>query len=232
MNTPDHRQVRRWQINWQAKIKLEGQEGFTNCAIYDISFKGIKVCLPYKLQTDTFLKLSVCVSEECVLAEVEAWVAWHKTIEGRNVYGLYFNKIKDVEKEKIYRFLRRNFLGEVNKQWWQGPQEKGGETMEDQRIFERFEARFPLRFLNLSDNKEGQGRTQDISAKGVGIVTHEELKPNTPLELWLQIPDRGEPLYMRGEVVWSISQGIDEYRTGINLEKAELMGLSRVLRVE
>lgn len=103
--------------------------------------------------------------------------------------------------------------------------------MEDNRIFERFQARFPLRFLNLSDNREGQARTQDISAKGVGIVTKDKLMPNTPLEMWLDIPDRGEPLYMRGEVVWSKSQGQDEYRTGINLEKAELMGLSRALRI-
>lgn len=230
MNIPEHRQIRRWQINWQASIKLEGAECFTNCSIYDISLKGLKVCLPHKLQTDTFVKLSVCVSEECILKDIEAWVVWHKTIEGRNVYGLYFTKIADADKEKIYQFLRRNFSGQINKQWWGGI-EKGGETMEDNRIFERFKARFPLRFLNLSDNREGQGSTQDISAKGVGIVTKEQLRPNTPLEMWLEIPDRGEPLYMRGEVVWSISQGLDEYRTGINLEKADLMGLSRALRI-
>lgn len=101
--------------------------------------------------------------------------------------------------------------------------------MEDRRIFERFPARFPLRFIDLKDNKEGIAQVRDVSAKGVGMITNEQLEPHTPLELWLQIPDRGEPLYTRGEVVWSNLKGI-HYHTGINLERADMMGLSRALR--
>jgi len=102
---------------------------------------------------------------------------------------------------------------------------------EDNRIFERFSARFPLRFIDLRDNREGIAEVRDVSAKGVGMVTEEQLLPNTALEMWLQIPDKGEPLYARGQVVWSKPQGINAYRTGINLERADMMGLSRVLRV-
>jgi hypothetical protein len=100
---------------------------------------------------------------------------------------------------------------------------------EDHRIFERFSARFPLRFLDLKENREGIAQVRDVSAKGVGMITNEELQPHTPVEMWLQIPDHGEPLYTRGEVVWSKVRGT-HYHAGVNLERADMMGLSRVLR--
>lgn len=101
----------------------------------------------------------------------------------------------------------------------------------DHRIFARFAARFPLRLLDLNANKECDAMVQDVSAKGLGLVASEALAPLTPLEMWLNIPDKGEPLYARGEVVWSKRLDADQYRIGVNLERADLMGLSRVLRV-
>lgn len=102
--------------------------------------------------------------------------------------------------------------------------------MEDRRIFERFETRFPLRFIDLKDNKEGSAQSEDVSAKGIGFLVRDELKLRTPLELWLQIPDKGEPLYTRGYVAWSKMVTPNEYRIGVNLERADLMGMSRALR--
>ena len=104
------------------------------------------------------------------------------------------------------------------------------EGSQDRRVFERFLASIPVRFLNPRTNQEGFCKTQDISAKGLGLETKELLAVNSDLELWLEIPDKGEPLYTRGAVAWSKSSGVNEYRAGINLEKADLMGLSRVLR--
>lgn len=101
----------------------------------------------------------------------------------------------------------------------------------DQRVFARFAARVPVRFLNLDAHSEGGAETLDVSAKGLGLVTTERLQPHTSLEMWLHIPDQGQPLYTRGEVVWSQMIEPDRYRTGISLNKADLMGLSRVLRI-
>ncbi len=105
------------------------------------------------------------------------------------------------------------------------------QSFEDQRIFARFSARLPLRFLDTDSNMEGGAETYDVSAKGLGLVINEQLKPHTSLEMWLHIPDKGEPLYTRGEVVWSRMVESNKYQIGVNLEKADLMGLSRVLRV-
>ena len=104
------------------------------------------------------------------------------------------------------------------------------DKMEDRRIFERIGTKLPLRFLNPTNGREGTADTVDISANGLGLVTNESLSVMTPLEMWLGIPDQHEPLYTRGEVVWSEPLlGTGEYHVGVRLEKAELMGLARVL---
>jgi hypothetical protein len=240
MNIPEHRQTIRWRANWQAKIKLEAAEfdtakDFTNCLIYDITLRGLRVCLPQEIEVDAYVRFSLVLSEDCRLDNLEAWVVWHKVVDGNNFYGLYFTKISDPCKEKLYQFTRENFCEQINKQWWKDidkdiNQQKGGEDMEDRRIFERLKKCFPLSFLNLDTGFEGQAQTQDLSAKGIGLVASQQFEPKTPLEMWLKIPDKGEPLYLRGEVVWSKSQGVNEYRSGINLERADLMGISRIFR--
>lgn len=102
--------------------------------------------------------------------------------------------------------------------------------MEDRRVFGRIAARFPLRFLDPRSGREGEAQIVDFSANGVGFVTGENILVKTPLELWLSIPDNHEPLYTRGEVVWSESLAdANQYRVGVQLEKAQLMGLARAL---
>lgn len=103
--------------------------------------------------------------------------------------------------------------------------------MEDKRIFQRFSMRFPVSFLDVTTGREGVAQTSDISAKGIGITAQTHLAPRTPVELWLRIPDQGDPLYTRGYVVWSNLMEQDTYHIGVNLERADLMGLSRVLRL-
>ena len=102
--------------------------------------------------------------------------------------------------------------------------------MEDRRVFERINTRLPVRFLDPSSGREGNADTTDISANGLGLIINESLPVTTPLEMWLGIPDHHEPLYTRGEVVWSDNlPATGEHRVGVRLEKAELMGLARVL---
>ncbi|MDD5771147.1 MAG: PilZ domain-containing protein [Candidatus Omnitrophica bacterium] len=101
--------------------------------------------------------------------------------------------------------------------------------MTDHRIFERFRKEFPARFIGL-DGREGVAQTFDVSAKGLGLSTRQELKPRSALEIWLDVPNSTEPLYTRGQVVWARSGEKEGYRIGIELEKAELMGISRLLR--
>ncbi len=101
----------------------------------------------------------------------------------------------------------------------------------DRRTFERIPVSIPLTLINLdSDKVVEQARTCDISAKGVGILSRKYLSSGDRLELWLKMPDRREPFYTRGSVVWTRLQPTGEYRTGVSLERAEFMGMSRIFR--
>ena len=100
----------------------------------------------------------------------------------------------------------------------------------DRRLFARIPARVPIRLLDAGQEGECKAQTVDISANGIGLVADEQFEPQTSLEMWLDLPETKSPFYTRGEVVWSrrISD-TPEYRTGIRLEKAELVGLAPIL---
>jgi c-di-GMP-binding flagellar brake protein YcgR len=220
----------RWQMEREAKVKLAGALAYADCVIHDLSFMGVKITLAIKLPTDTFLKMKIQLSETFII-DVEAWSVWHKSVNGHNCYGLYFSRIKELDKEKIYQFLRLHYPEQLIAQWWQEPKkEKGGENMEDRRVFARFNITTPVRFMSAQAGIDGTGETSDVSAKGVGMLTDKNLEPRTPVELWLSAPDQGEPIYTRGEVVWSREVIPGQYRVGVNLDKADLMGMSRMLR--
>ena len=100
----------------------------------------------------------------------------------------------------------------------------------DRRIFARISAALPIRFLTSGSDNECQGQTIDVSANGIGILSKERLSPRTLLEMWLQLPDNRGPFYTRGEVIWSRSSAdAVECRSGVRLDRAELMGLAPVL---
>lgn len=98
-------------------------------------------------------------------------------------------------------------------------------------MFERFSVEFPLEYSNFSLIKKGLAQTVDISANGIGLVTNRDLPKDILLDIWLNVPDNGEPLYTRGEVVWSSTLEDNKYRVGVKLEKPNFMGLARVLRL-
>ncbi|MFA5411560.1 MAG: PilZ domain-containing protein [Candidatus Omnitrophota bacterium] len=223
----DRRRITRWQVECKAGIKLGDEDTFCECNLLDISLKGVKVALERKLEKDMVLKLTLALSDELII-KAEAWLAWQRMVDGYNLCGLYFYRITDVNKEKIYRFLRQDFPEKVDK-YWKG----GGETMEkfeDRRTFERFPIKVALRYLDLKANQEAQAHTYDISAKGIGLETSQELTKETTLEIWLQASEKSEPLYMRGAVAWSRMMKPRQYRAGIELERADLMGVARILK--
>jgi len=228
----ERRKLARWQVNQHAALKLEQVPKELLCQIKDINSKGVEVTLNAKLPQDSQLKISLRLSENYTV-EAEVWVSRHKVVNGVNHYGLYFSKIKDADKDKIYKFIDMYRSDDSSQIPWMASlkvgEEKGGDGMDDHRIFERFKKEFSARFISL-DGKEGQAQTFDVSAKGLGLSTPNKLESNTPLEIWLDVPGSTDPLYTRGQVVWSRLAGVTGYRSGIALERADFMGMSRLLR--
>lgn len=241
------RKLPRWQINQHAAFKLEqavsqkvvvwpSKAKPTKkllCQVKDINIRGAKIALNTKLPEDEAFRISLQLSKDCSI-DAEVWVARSKVVNGINHYGLFFSKLKDVDKDKIYKFINRYSSRNSPGQPWrpavEAEKEKGGEEMNDYRIFERFKKEFSTRFIG-SDGKETQAQTVDVSAKGLGLSTAKALECNTPLEIWLNVPNSTDPVYTRGQVVWSkLGGAAASYRSGIELDRADLMGISRLLR--
>ena len=223
------RRFTRWVLHKNAKFRQGKIDSpYVDCIITDLSFKGAKISTLARIPRDAFTRLSIILSEDVIL-NVEAWVVWQKRVDRVNFYGMYFSKIQDSDKEKIYRFICSSYPKQLSEKLRGLPPEEEGKDMEDRRIFQRFPTKRRLRFLDLVNGWEGQGITIDLSAKGVGLRTDRELKERSALEIWLGVSDKEEPIYERGEVVWSKKIGPGSFSSGINLEKANLMGLARLL---
>lgn len=230
----ERRKLIRWQINKRALFKLGPAAEKLYCQIKDINCVGAQVTLNTKLPLDILFKMSLRLSEDYTI-EAKVWASWQKVVNGSNHYGLYFSEIQDADKDKINKFINIFYPGyDPGKILWletaQGKEEKGGEEMNDHRIFERFKKEFSARFMGL-DGKEGLAQTFDVSAKGLGLSTSQELESQANLEIWLDVPHSTDPLYTRGQVVWSRLAGKGGFRSGIELERADLMSISRLLRV-
>jgi len=229
----ERRKLPRWQINKRALFKLRQAANELYCQIKDINCVGAQVTLHTKLPLDTLFKMSLRLSENYTI-EAKVWAAWHKVVNGSNHYGLYFSQINDADKDKINKFISAFYPNDdPGKMLWvetaETNKKEGGEEMNDHRIFERFRKEFSARFIGL-DGKEGVAQTFDVSAKGLGLSTSQELESQANLEIWLNVPNSTDPLYTRGQVVWSKLAGNGGFRSGIELERADLMGISRLLR--
>lgn len=220
-------------MNHPAQLRPEGQVAGSDCQIFDLSLKGVKLAAKVKLAVDRFVQLCIVLHPEFTI-NAEVWVAWSRPAGRHTVYGLYFHRIKDADKELIYRFFCRFFPERIKQQMRNGLHRKEEnmqeEKVDDRRIFSRFPARMPLRLLRADDDHQIEAETSDISAKGIGLLSAEEVNPDSELEVWLQVTDKGEPFYSRGRVVWVRTADPGMFRMGINLEKADLVGLSHVLR--
>lgn len=232
----ERRRLARWQVNQHAALKLEQAARQILCQIKDINSRGVRITLNTKLPEDRSLRITFQLSESYSI-DAEAWVAWRKVINGINHYGIFFSRIKDADKDKIYKFINMYSSSHPNtnskQKPWLGAVEdekgEGGVQMSDHRIFERFKKEIPARLVGL-DGTERQAQTFDISAKGLGLSTANELESKVSLEIWLDVPNSTDPVYTRGQVVWSRLAGAGGYHSGIELERADLMGISRLLR--
>lgn len=101
----------------------------------------------------------------------------------------------------------------------------------EKRSFPRFPIVIPLTYSILNSPKINQTQTQDISVCGIGFITDEELAPNTPLDLCLTMPDNGEQIHVKAEVVWSEKTAFNGYRVGVNLKDSRLKPIPLVLRI-
>jgi len=105
------------------------------------------------------------------------------------------------------------------------------ETNSERRIFERFSARFPVKFKDASEDYGTQVFLRDASAEGVHIMTKERYFLDDQLELEVELPDGGEPLLLRGHVVWVKLLNLSLWDVGIQFSQINFIKMQRLFKL-
>jgi len=99
----------------------------------------------------------------------------------------------------------------------------------ERRLFERIEAKYPLR-LNEKEEPYNSGvYLRDFSAGGVKIITKQKLSRDKDIDFWVDLPDGNEPVHFSGRVVWLKNVGNYVWDAGISFKNIRLMSFHRLL---
>lgn len=118
----ERRQIPRWQIKKQAKVKVGADGEFIDCVVEDINLKGLQMSVGERLPWNGRLKMVVAFAENLGL-DVRVSVPWSQVIDGRYVYGMAFSIIADEDKEKIYQYVSSHSPEQFQKKWWSTSQD-------------------------------------------------------------------------------------------------------------
>jgi hypothetical protein len=103
-----------------------------------------------------------------------------------------------------------------------------GERFQDRRIFGRISVDLPTRIKDPFDHETLEVSCRNISAGGIGVISSQVLLPKAPLEIWLDLGDKREPLHLYGKVIWSEQIEKDRWRAGICFDEPQFMSLWRL----
>ena len=113
----NRRSCPRLAINQLAELRIENNLRPIPCTVEDISTGGLCVSLNRDLFPEVFSNVNFSLSENFGF-DVGATVAWRESAEGRNTYGLRFNRIDDLDRERISRYVGNDPPEEERKNWW------------------------------------------------------------------------------------------------------------------
>ena len=101
----------------------------------------------------------------------------------------------------------------------------------ERRSFERYSARFPVKFKDTRNDYGTDVFLRDVCAEGARIVTKERMFLHDSLAVLVELPDGKESLNLNGEVVWSRPMpGVNMWDVGMKFHKIDFMKLYRVLK--
>lgn len=101
--------------------------------------------------------------------------------------------------------------------------------MEDRRTFERFIARFPVKFRDSRNDYGTNVSLRNASAQGIKITTKEQLFVNDSVTLEIELPDCKRPMTLKGQVVWVAHDDESGMReVGLKFHTIDLVHISRL----
>ena len=103
-------------------------------------------------------------------------------------------------------------------------------SIDERRVFDRFLARFPVKFKDSRNDYGTDVFLRDISAQGVKLVTRQKMFLNDSISLQVKLPDGYEGLILNGQVIWSKGQNDRIFDVGLKFHKTNLVTLQRLFQ--
>ncbi|MCK5214882.1 MAG: PilZ domain-containing protein [Candidatus Omnitrophica bacterium] len=100
----------------------------------------------------------------------------------------------------------------------------------DNRLFERFHARFPVKYKHSRQNFGEDVFLRDASATGVKLTSKTRLFLHDSISLDIQLPDGQSPLTLNGRVVWIKSKSPNLWDVGMEFHKVRFMDTQRMYK--
>lgn len=103
----EKRQVPRWKISAPAKIRLTCNDDYLACEIKDLNLRGFCLVIPERIP-EGCAGLELCFNDDYAFG-IGITVNWHEKIDGKHTYGMRFTKLRDQDKERIFRMMQERF---------------------------------------------------------------------------------------------------------------------------
>ncbi|MCX5694926.1 MAG: hypothetical protein NT014_07420 [Candidatus Omnitrophica bacterium] len=103
----EKRLLPRWKIGAPAKIRWQGSSDYLPCEVRDLNMRGF--CLVVTEKITNYNTSAQLYFNEKYFFDIEICVTWHKENDGKQIYGISFLKVRDSDREKMYRMMKENF---------------------------------------------------------------------------------------------------------------------------
>ena len=105
------------------------------------------------------------------------------------------------------------------------------EPTEERRVFERFSARFPVKFKDTREDYGTDVFLRDASAEGVRILSKERFFLDDQLALEVELPDGGEPMVLNGRVKWVKLLDLSMWDIGVQFPEVKFLKMQRLFKL-
>ena len=102
--------------------------------------------------------------------------------------------------------------------------------MQDRRIYQRFDARYPVKHKDTRSDFGNGVLLRDASAAGIKVRSKERLFVNDHVALEVELPDSREPMILKGRVIWVLKQDETAWDAGISFHEVDMFGMARMYK--
>ena len=102
------------------------------------------------------------------------------------------------------------------------------ENIKDNRLFERFVARFPAKIKDSRQDFGSKILLRDASAQGARFTFTDKVIVNDTLTIEVDLPKNSLPVALKGDVVWARMKEDRSWDVGMKFSKINFMRLSQL----